>query len=203
VLDVSVDVDNNTPAPGEQVTYTVVVANTGSAPALNVEVEIVLPSAVELISVTPSQGTVANTVQPAKRAGLAAPLAQPGMGGAAGVNSQASQTIVVNIPELAGGESATITVVARVRNGASGTATTTATATAANVAGEVEDDAVIVIDAGAAAPTPTTPGASEQPRALPDTGATNGIQWSLLVTGLLLVVAGGVVFIRTRNAHTL
>ena len=214
-LSVSVDVDNNTPEPGEQVTFTIVVRNTGDASAQGVVVEAEMPSALQVLSVTTSKGIVTDDGQAAKRFGLAAPLAQPGMGGAASVNSQANQTVVVTIPELAGGESATIKIAARVRDNASGTANVRVTSKAANVNGQLEGTETIVIG-GAAAPVPTTapsatatprassqpttPGASGQPSQLPDTGAANQTQWMLLAIGLSVAAVGVTLVLRTRRA---
>jgi uncharacterized repeat protein (TIGR01451 family) len=197
VLGVSKSADTDAPSPGTELTYTIVVRNTGDAPARSVTVEDTVPSALEIDDVTTSAGTA----------------------------TVSGQTVTVVIPELAAGASATVTIATTVREDAQGTVTNTVSVTAVDVNGqqiaEAEAGAAVVVGGGTASPSPSaapsaapsatpsaapgvTPTPSGGPSQLPDTGGTTGdIEWSLLLVGMLLVAIGGLLFIRTRNAHQL
>ena len=67
--DVGVDITVDKPAPlvGENVTFTVTVANRGPSPATGLVVTDVLSAGLTLVSATPSQGTFAGRTGPSAR----------------------------------------------------------------------------------------------------------------------------------------
>ena len=60
-LSLTKDVNDTTPDVGQDIVYTLVVANAGTAGATNVEVEDVLPAGTDFVSFTPTQGTYDDT----------------------------------------------------------------------------------------------------------------------------------------------
>jgi len=85
-LGVSNQVDRNAAAPGENLTYTITVANAGPAVAVGAHLQDQLPEGAEFVSATPSQGTC----------------------------SPSSRDVVCELGDMASASTATVTVVARV-----------------------------------------------------------------------------------------
>lgn len=175
--------DTLTPTPGSPVTFTITVSNGGGAPALNVEVQDVMPGAFVIREVRATLGTVA-------------------------VNGQ---TVRVSIPRLDPGFTVVITIRTELRNSARGTFRNLVLARAEDPNGvllaEVQADVVLSVgeeDAPPPAPpadTPAAPGRADGRPAsgLGETGMETGTIWPLLILGLLLVVLGGGIFWRVRR----
>jgi len=105
---------------GEQLTYTVSVANAGPLTASDVLVEMTLPAAVTLVSVTPSQGSCA---------------ALPGN----------AEQLPCNLGSLVAGGNATVTVVVEVNEDATGNLTATAEVSATTPDPDPSDNSDTVV----------------------------------------------------------
>lgn len=190
-LSIAKSVDQPTAQPGDTVVFTIRVQHVGNAPAQNAVVQDDIPSAFELLSASSSAGTVAVS----------------------------GPTVRVTIPQLNPGETVIITVTARIRPDARGSLSNTASVTAIGVsgvqlppqtataglsvsgesgaddsAGNDEDGASGVVRSGAEADNGT--GLKSQ---LSNTGVDAGLQWPLFIIGVLFVIAGSVLFARSRK----
>ncbi len=63
-LSVILSADKSTPSAGENITYTLVVSNNGSVPALNISISDMLDAKLEYVSINSTQGTLLNLQNP-------------------------------------------------------------------------------------------------------------------------------------------
>ncbi|HEX6292765.1 MAG TPA: DUF11 domain-containing protein [Herpetosiphonaceae bacterium] len=171
-LNVTKEVDNPRPRPGETVVFTIRVQNVGDTTARDVIVQDNMPGAFEILDVTTSAGTA--TVR--------------------------GPTVRVEIPQIDPGATVVITIRARLRPDARGPLINVVIVRDATGALDEQRAEAALAVAGAAAEASDPPsGGPQVPRGpLSNTGADSGLQWSLLLLGLLLMIAGSVVFWRAR-----
>lgn len=178
-LSITKEADNPNPAPGETVVFIIRVSNTGSEAARDVQVEDAVPGAFEVVNVYTTLG----------------------------IASVSGQNVIANIPQLDPGVSAVITVETRLRAGASGQLTNEVVARAIAVDGAAlppqRAQAVLAVEADTVPDTNIASGAGTDTGTLPsqlsNTGAEGGVQWSLLMIGLLLMLLGTAIFVRARK----
>jgi uncharacterized repeat protein (TIGR01451 family) len=166
-LGISKTVEPPNALPGGAVTWTITVTNTGSAPLTGVTVTDPVDPAFfsEIISATTSKGTVFIT----------------------GLN------VTFNIGDLAVGESATMTLVTRIRDDATGTGTNTATATANEVDGIRRASASVVV--GGVTSLPST----GYPPAVAAESERGPRYWLYGVAGLVIIGTAGLLVRRKRG----
>jgi uncharacterized repeat protein (TIGR01451 family) len=171
-ISVTKTVDNPRPSPGATVVFTIRVQNVGDTPARNVVVQDNMPGAFEILDVATTAGT-ATVSGPAVR---------------------------VDIPQIDPGATVVITIRARLRPDARGELVNVVIVRDTDgVFGEQRARATLGVAESTDEQQITPPTSAQVPRApLSNTGADSGLQWSLLLLGLLLMAAGSVVFWRAR-----
>jgi uncharacterized repeat protein (TIGR01451 family) len=184
-LSVTKQVDNANPRRGDIVAFTIRVQNTGSVAARNVIIRDVVPGAFDILNASATAGTV----------------------------EVRGQTVAVTVPAIDPGVTVLVVIEARVRNDAQGELRNTvivreaddpATADGVN---EQRATVTLTVAEGAADAPPAGGQASGQTgqsgasdSLLSGTGAGSGLQLPLLLIGIALVLAGGLVFLRTRTS---
>ncbi len=176
-ISVTKEVNNPAPRQGETVVFTIRVQNTGDTPARDVVVQDNMPGTLEVLDVATTAGTA----------------------------SVRGPTVRVEIPQLDPGASVVITIRARLRPDARGELVNIVIVRANNSGGaSVEQRAQAVLAVAESAvdgPAPSGNGPQNPRSSLGNTGADSGMQWWLLLLGLLLMAAGSAIFWRARSTR--
>jgi uncharacterized repeat protein (TIGR01451 family) len=185
ILSVTKQVDNANPRRGDIVAFTIRVQNTGSVAARSVIIRDVVPGAFDILNASATAGTV----------------------------EVRAQTVTVTVANIDPGMTVLLVIEARVRNDAQGELRNTVivreAADPATADGVNEQRATVtltVAEEAAAAPSAgAQPGGQTGQSGVSDsllsgTGAESGLQQSLLLIGVALVLAGALIFFRTRTS---
>lgn len=176
-LSITKEVDNPRPQPGATVVFTIRVQNIGDVPARDVVVQDNMPGTFEILDVAATAGTA--TVR--------------------------GPTVRVEIPQIDPGATVVITIRARLRPDAQGRLVNVVIVRQGNAStDEQRAEAILEVSDSAgdtgqpAAPTTAPQGTRSS---LGNTGADSGMQWWLLLLGLILMAVGSAIFWRARSTR--
>lgn len=175
ILNVTKEADNPSPRPRDTVVFVIRVSNVGGQPARNVQVVDAVPGEFEIVNVYATQGI-------------------PQING---------QNVTVTIQQLDPGMMVVVTIETRVRATARGQLSNQVVVRAANLDGSpiAEERAQAVLGVADTADDPSaSPSHAQGPGSqLSNTGADTPLYWPLFLLGLLLMMAGFVIFLRSRK----